>query len=361
MAREPPSVKRTWGFFMRTYVLFVVELRWKGVMKLLYIKNDSTDPRYNLALEEYVFMHLQPDEDFIMLWQNAPSVIIGKNQNTAEEINADYVEKNGIHVVRRSTGGGAVYHDLGNFNYTFITKADGSQIDFRKFTQPVIRVLNDLGVPAQFSGRNDIVIDGKKFSGNAQRVHKNRVLHHGAILYSSKLDDVNNVLNVKAEKFKSKSVKSVRSRVTNISDYLPEPMPIREFMDLLLERMFLEQDTPKKEYVLTEKDLSKIRQIMDEKYANWEWNYGYSPPFNFEKIDRFKGGTLQVRLNVVKGMIDECKIYGDFFGVKDVKHIEKRLKGVRYDLHRVRDALADIDFSEYFGKITRDEFIRCCF
>ncbi len=328
---------------------------------MLYIQNDSTDPRYNLALEEYVFKHLKFEEDFIMLWQNEPSVIVGKNQNTVEEINVDYVEQHGIHVVRRSTGGGAVYHDLGNLNYTFITKADGTGIDFRKFTQPVIRVLNSLGVPAEFNSRNDIAIRGKKFSGNAQRVYKNRVLHHGTIMFNSKLEDVHNVLKVKAEKFKSKSVKSVRSRVTNISDYLPEPITIDEFKKLLLERLFLEQDSPKREYVLTEEDQAEIRKMMEEKYANWEWNYGYSPKFNYEKTDRFDGGTLQVRLNVVKGIIEECKIYGDFFGVEDVQDVENRLKGVRYDRAAIQEALQGVDLDPYFGGITRDELLSCFF
>lgn len=331
------------------------------MLLLLYIQNDSTDPRYNLALEEYVFKHLKFEEDFIMLWQNEPSVIVGKNQNTVEEINADYVEQHGIHVVRRSTGGGAVYHDLGNLNYTFITKADGTGIDFRKFTQPVIRVLNSLGVPAEFNSRNDIAIRGKKFSGNAQRVYKNRVLHHGTIMFNSKLEDVHNVLKVKAEKFKSKSVKSVRSRVTNISDYLPEPITIDEFKKLLLERLFLEQDSPKREYVLTEEDQAEIRKMMEEKYANWEWNYGYSPKFNYEKTDRFDGGTLQVRLNVVKGIIEECKIYGDFFGVEDVRDVENRLKGVRYDRAAIQEALQGVDLEPYFGGITRDELLSCFF
>ncbi|AQS55551.1 lipoate--protein ligase [Novibacillus thermophilus] len=328
---------------------------------MLYIQNDSTDPRYNLALEEYVFKHLKFEEDFIMLWQNEPSVIVGKNQNTVEEINVDYVEQHGIHVVRRSTGGGAVYHDLGNLNYTFITKADGTGIDFRKFTQPVIRVLNSLGVPAEFNSRNDIAIRGKKFSGNAQRVYKNRVLHHGTIMFNSKLEDVHNVLKVKAEKFKSKSVKSVRSRVTNISDYLPEPITIDEFKKLLLERLFLEQDSPKREYLLTEEDQAEIRKMMEEKYANWEWNYGYSPKFNYEKTDRFDGGTLQVRLNVVKGIIEECKIYGDFFGVEDVQDVENRLKGVRYDRAAIQEALQGVDLDPYFGGITRDELLSCFF
>jgi lipoate-protein ligase A len=331
------------------------------VLLLLNIQNDSTDPRYNLALEEYVFKHLKLEEDFIMLWQNEPSVIVGKNQNTVEEINVDYVEQHGIHVVRRSTGGGAVYHDLGNLNYTFITKADGTGIDFRKFTQPVIRVLNSLGVPAEFNSRNDIAIRGKKFSGNAQRVYKNRVLHHGTIMFNSKLEDVHNVLKVKAEKFKSKSVKSVRSRVTNISDYLPEPITIDEFKKLLLERLFLEQDSPKREYVLTEEDQAEIREMMEEKYANWEWNYGYSPKFNYEKTDRFDGGTLQVRLNVVKGIIEECKIYGDFFGVEDVQDVENRLKGVRYDRAAIQEALQGVDLDPYFGGITRDELLSCFF
>src|SRR5690554_1895283 len=187
------------------------------------IINRSTDPRYNLALEEYVLKYLDTTEDIILLWQNEPSVIIGRNQNTTEEINATYIKEHNIHVVRRISGGGAVYHDFGNLNFTFVTNNLRENLNnYRKFTEPVIQALNELGVPAEFSGRNDIVVEGKKISGNAQSYHKNRMFHHGTILFNANLEMVAKVLQVSADKIASKGIKSNRSRVTNILPYLKE-------------------------------------------------------------------------------------------------------------------------------------------
>lgn len=187
---------------------------------MIYVKSNSTKPQFNLALEEYVFEHLDEYGEIFMLWQNEPSIIVGKHQNTIEEINTKYVKENNINVVRRLSGGGAVYHDLGNLNYTIISKDEGSKgFDFKTFSQPVIDVLADLGIRAEFTGRNDIVIGDQKFCGNAQYMKKGKVLHHGAILFDTELDVLGKSLKVSKDKIASKGVKSVRSRVTNIKDH----------------------------------------------------------------------------------------------------------------------------------------------
>ncbi len=326
-----------------------------------YITNRSTDPRYNLALEEYTLKHLDPKESYVILWQNEPSIIIGRNQNTVEQINPEAVKKYGIHVVRRMTGGGAVYHDLGNLNFTYVMEDEEGGINFRKFTEPVIRALRKFGVPAEFNSRNDLAIEGKKFSGNAQFVHKGKVLHHGTILFDSDLDRVQEVLKVKENKFKSKGVQSVRSRVTNISEYLEKKSTIEEFKELLLHYLFEEAGEPMEEYVLTDEDKATIQKMMDERYSKWEWNYGSSPSFDMRKSERFACGEVEVGVNVKKGRIEACKIYGDFFGSEDVAEIEKKLIGLRYDEDEIRTALQELNLKAYFGPLTEDEFMMCLF
>lgn len=330
-------------------------------MLLRSIRNESTNPFFNLALEEYVIKYLDPSEDYIILWQNCPSVIIGRNQNTVEEINQQYVKENNINVVRRLSGGGAVYHDLGNLNFTFITNKDeGQGPDFRKFTLPVIKALAKLGVKAELSGRNDLVIDGKKFSGNAQYFYQNRVLHHGTILYDSDLDVVQKVLNVKAEKIASKGIKSVRSRVTNIKEYLATDLSVLEFKELLLKTL-LEEEDEQEELILTDQDRVKIEEIMQKRYATWEWNYGQSPPFNFKKSQRFSGGNIEVRLDIRKGIIESCKIYGDFFGTKEVQDFEKLFLGVPYREEDINKIIDDAPTQQFFSNITKEELKACFF
>lgn len=324
---------------------------------MLFIDNKGiTDPRINLAIEEYALKHLDIDETYLLFYINRPSIIIGRNQNTIEEINTDYVEKNDIIVVRRLSGGGAVYHDLGNLNFSFITKDDGDSFhNFRKFTEPVIRALNKLGVKAELQGRNDIVVDGRKVSGNAQFSTGGRMFSHGTLLLNTELENVVKALKVKKEKIESKGIKSVRSRVANISEFLPEPMTIEEFRSFLLKNIF-EGEEKIPEYVLTEKDWEKIDEISRNRYQKWEWNYGKSPKFNIQHSKRFPIGSIDVRLEVDKGIIQNCKIYGDFFGVGDVADIEKRLTGVRYDREAMAEALKDVDLKHYFGNIEREEF-----
>ncbi|HHY82765.1 MAG TPA: lipoate--protein ligase [Clostridiales bacterium] len=330
---------------------------------MISIRNECKDPHFNLALEEYVFYNFDPSEEYVILWQNEPSVIIGRNQNTIEEINAKFIKENNIHVVRRMSGGGAVYHDLGNLNFTFIVNSDQDVAsNFRKFTEPVVSALDKLGVKAEFSGRNDITIDGRKFSGNAQHYSKNRLLHHGTILFDSDLTVVQEALNVKIDKLQSKGVKSVRSRVTNVAPYLKEKITVEEFKDVLLKFILNDEHYKDKEYILTEADLAAVRALMEKKYLTWEWNYGESPAFEIEKSRRFDGGNLSLKFNVEDGYLIDLKIYGDFFGKKDPADIEKLLKNQLYQDESIRRLLKSIDdFNEYFSGITIDNFIECMF
>ncbi|PGV46010.1 lipoate--protein ligase [Bacillus sp. AFS037270] len=325
---------------------------------MLFIDNKGiTDPRINLAIEEYALKNLDINETYLLFYINEPSIIIGKNQNTIEEINTDYVDRNGIHVVRRLSGGGAVYHDLGNLNFSFITKDDGESFhNFRKFTEPVVEALQKLGVNAMLSGRNDLEVEGRKISGNAQFSTKGRMFSHGTLMLNSEIENVVSALKVKKDKIESKGIKSVRSRVANISEFLTEKISIEEFRSLLLKNIFGGQDEIP-EYILTEEDWEKIHQLSKERYQNWDWNYGKSPKFNLQHSHRFPVGSVDVRLEVNKGKVENCKIYGDFFGVGEVSEIEKRLTGIRYERSEIEQALDDIETKHYFGNISKEEFI----
>ncbi|UWE04206.1 lipoate--protein ligase [Laceyella sacchari] len=326
---------------------------------MLFIDNRNiTDPRINLAIEEYALKHLDIEETYLLFYINEPSIIIGKHQNTVEEINVDYVREKGIHVVRRLSGGGAVYHDLGNLNFSFITKDDGKSFaNFRKFTEPVISALESLNIKAELSGRNDILVDGKKVSGNAQFSTRGRMFSHGTLMFNVNIEEVVKALQVKKEKIESKGIKSVRSRVANLVDYLAEPMSIQDFRQVLLTHIFAgKQPIPQVE--LTATDWAEIEKIAEQRYRNWDWNFGESPEFNVQHSKRFPIGSIDIRLDVgEKGVIRQCKIYGDFFGVGDVADIEQRLAGIRYDRDAIEKALADVDVKHYFGDITKEEFI----
>ena len=326
---------------------------------MLFIDNQGiTDPRINLAIEEFALKNLEINEDgYLLFYINEPSIIIGKNQNTIEEINTDYVEKNGIHVVRRLSGGGAVYHDLGNLNYSFITKDEGNSfMNFQKFTKPVTQALERLGVKAELKGRNDILVDGRKISGNAQFATRGRMFSHGTLLFDSEIENVVSALKVRKDKIESKGIKSIRSRVANISEFLEEKMTTEQFKKLLLRYIFDGKD-PIPEYKLTEEDWKKINEISQKRYKNWDWNYGKSPKFNVQHSHRFPVGQIEFRLDVNKGQITGCKIFGDFFGIGDVSDIEGRLTGIKYERSEIVRALENVDIQHYFGNVTKDEVI----
>lgn len=326
---------------------------------MIFVDNQGiNDPQINLAIEDYILNYLDVEsEPHFMFYINEPSIIIGRNQNTIEEINTEYVEANNIKVVRRLSGGGAVYHDLNNLNYSFITKDDGNSFrDFKKFTDPIVEALAKLGVTAQLTGRNDIEIDGKKVSGNAQFATKGRMYSHGTLMFKTDVDAVVSSLRVKKDKIESKGIKSVRSRVGNISDYIEGDMTIEELKRAILVSIMGGEENIKT-YDLTEKDWEIIRQISKERYGNWDWNYGKSPKFNMQQTHRFPVGGIDVRLQVNKGIIEDITIFGDFFGVGDVAEIENKLKGTQYDRASIERSIEGIDVSKILGGITKEEFV----
>lgn len=322
-----------------------------------YIDNENVhDPRVNLAIEEYALRHLPIDDTYLLFYVNEPCIIVGKNQNTAEEINRDYVEENNVHVVRRLSGGGAVYQDKGNLNFSFITKDDGDSFsNFKKFTQPVIDTLQKLGVDAQLSGRNDIHVGERKISGNAQYTTKGRMFSHGTLLLDSDIEQVVMALNVSDEKIRSKGIKSIRSRVANINEFLDHKMNVDELKKAILEFVFAEGDV--ETHQLTEKDWEGIRDISKDRYQNWDWNYGQNPKFDLHRSKKFDAGLIDIRMNVKGNVITDVKIFGDFFGVGEVIDVEEMLKNVRYEEKALHEALQDLDMSHYFGRISKEEFI----
>ena len=331
---------------------------------MLFVDNqENTDPRTNIALETYLVENRLTDQPLLLFYINEPSIIIGRNQNTVEEVNQRYVEEHGIHVVRRMSGGGAVYHDLGNFSYCFIQEEHGPARDFSVFTRPVIEALHQMGVAgAKLEGRNDLLIDGKKFSGNAMYIRNGRMTAHGTILYDADLDAVTAALKPRADKIESKGIKSVRSRVTNIRPYVADAyqhLNTREFRDHLLLRIFgvnNRADVP--EYTLSTDDWAQIAAIRAERFANWDWNYGRSPAFTSERYHKYPQGAVDFRFNVEQGgNIREIKIYGDFFGVGDIADVEKRLTGIPYRRDAIAAAFADIDTALYFGGIAAKDLI----
>ena len=312
---------------------------------MLLINNTNTNAYFNLAMEEYFLKNT--NEDIFLLWQNENSIIVGKNQNTLSEINYDYVKENNIKVVRRLSGGGAVFHDLGNINFTFISCNDNSFSDFKKFTMPIVEALKELNVHAEFSGRNDLLIDGQKFSGNAQYNYKNKVMHHGTLLFSSEINDLSNALKVKPSKFQGKSVKSVKSRVTNISSHLDKEMTVLEFKDYLMD-FINKRDKNSHFYELNDKDVESINKLVEEKYSTWEWNFGYSPKYSLYNELKYPGGNVEFSLDVHDGLIKDIKFFGDFFGKEDISFIENKLRNVKHNEYSIKSALEDVDINNYF-------------
>lgn len=320
-----------------------------------YIVNKSNNPAYNIALEAYAFRELLSEDEIFILWINEPAIIIGKHQNTIQEINKEYIDAHGIHVARRLSGGGAVYHDLNNLNYTIISnKSEEGAFDFKTFSQPVIETLADLGVKAEFTGRNDLEINGKKFCGNAQAYYKGRMMHHGCLLFDVDMTVLGDALKVSKDKIESKGIKSVSARVTNIIDELPEKITVNEFSDKILAKM-KETYPDMTEYVLSEDELAKIQKSADEQFGNWDWVYGKAPEYTIERNVRYPAGKINTFANVEKSIIKNIKIYGDFFGIKDVQDIEELLVGTRYENKDVLEKLKTIDTTQYFSGMTVEE------
>lgn len=308
-------------------------------MVTLCVNQPNSDPYFNLAAEEYFLKNFQ--EDFFMLWRSRPSVVVGKHQNALAEINHEFVRGNKIPVARRLSGGGTVFHDPGNVNFTFIRNVkDISEVNFKVFTIPVVSALKKLGIEAYTSGRNDLLIAGKKISGNAEHVHKNRVLHHGTLLFNSHLADLKGALKVDLSRFEDKAVQSNRSEVTNISDYLSTPVSVQEFTDFLFGE--ISPDFPESRlYQLTPEDIQAIEKLSKEKYQTWDWIFGYSPRYRFRNKLETEKGAIGIELLVEKGKLLEVSFSGAIEPEMSRK-ISEALEGCRHDYHEVKTALNEV-------------------
>lgn len=328
-----------------------------------YLETYSNDPEYNLSFEEYCFKYLPLEQDeYFFLWINQPSIIIGKNQNAYQEINATYVEERKLKVVRRITGGGAVYHDYGNLNFSFVTKTKGNEkIDFKRYYTPIIEAFHRIGVNAELSGRNDVTIEGQKCIGASQSVSNGRVLSNGCILFDVQLGELSKALNVRKEKLEAKGVKSVRARVTNVKPYLRDDISIDTFKKELLKIIFELAGEVPTQYVLTDNDKEGIDKIYKERFSKREWNYGASISAEYSKYQRFAIGSIETLFNVKDGKLSNLKIMGDFFGTKDVAEIEKLLTNVPYSKEEIAKKLNGVDLSAYFGALEINELIELLF
>lgn len=324
---------------------------------MFYLETNSQNPFYNLAFEEYVLQH-RTKGDYLMLWQNDNTIVVGQNQNTEGEINRAFVEAHKINVVRRMTGGGAVYHDLGNLNYSFITGVeDAERLTMERFTKPIVAALQGLGLQAEASGRNDILVDGRKVSGTAQRLAGGRILYHGTLLFDSDPSLVEGALQVDPAKFRSKSAKSVRSRIGNIRAALKTDMTLPEFW-AYLKTTLASEITPA---ALTAEELAGVEELKRAKYDTWEWNFGRSPKYDRVNKAWFDGGGLEVRMAVEKGRITGTAFYGDFLALSPLDGLTDALTGCPFRREAVEEVLDQFPLPELFGGIRKEEILDTMF
>lgn len=322
---------------------------------MLFIVSPNRHAPFNIASEEHILNTYS--QDVFLLYINSPSIIVGKHQNTLSEINADYVKEHGIPVVRRLTGGGTVFHDLGNLNFSFIVRDDSQAANtFEKYTRPVLDVLNDLGVDAVLEGRNDLTIQGMKFSGNARACIRGKIIQHGTILFSSRITDLSLALKANPLKFQDKAVKSVRARVTNVSEHLPQPISMEEFIALIHTKV-RELYPDASDYTFTSTDMDAINALVDGKYGTWEWNYGSSPAYSQHRAIRARGGTIEAFVDVKHGYLTGIKFYGDYFSALDTEELEAMLVDTKHTEADLLKALQKADLTGYFGDVEATEIL----
>jgi lipoate-protein ligase A len=338
-----------------------VDHQQSGLVKILRflamqcIISPYTNPYFNLASEEYLLKCF--GEDVFLLYRNRPSIVVGKHQNTLAEINLPFVQENEILVARRISGGGTVFHDLGNLNFAFFTSGrEGELVNYRKATQPVIEAMKEMGLEVSLGKRNELLLKKLKISGTASHVFKQRVLHHGTLLFSSEIRDLSKALKVGRDEFTDRAVRSVRSRVTNIREHLEKDMDIELFQQKMHDYI-LRTGKDARPYEYNSTDLKEIKVLRDKKFSTWEWNFGYSPKYQFCKSISFNAGRVEIYINVEKGIIRELKILGEFTSVKDIKKLEQILTGSIHDPETLRIRLSGIKLADSIAGLDNEELL----
>lgn len=321
---------------------------------MIYIETGSDDVYYNFGLEYYFTVERILDDTVFLFWRTSPTLMVGKYQNVLEEINKPYADEHGIKLVRRMSGGGTIYTDPGGWQFTFIQHENADEIHFSRYITPVIDALAEIGIKAEFNGRNDLVIDGRKFSGNAQYRLGGNIVHHGSLLFDTNIEQMVASTTVDKYKILSKSIKSVRDRVTNISEHLTSPMSADEFKEIMVRHI---GGPDMKTYELTFEDKTRISELAAEKFGNWEAIFGADPKFNIERENRFAGGKISFKIDVKKGRIADIAVYGDFFAAMESSAIKDALTGCKYEKGAVRDALIKAHLESAIYRITLDEIV----
>ncbi len=321
---------------------------------MIYIETGSSDAYFNFALEYYFTAVKQMNEPVFLFWRTQPTLMVGKYQNTLEEIDQSYAESHNIQVVRRLSGGGTIYTDLGGWQFTFIEYDAGDEIHFQEFISPVIDALRALDIPAEFNGRNDLLIAGRKFSGNAQYKLAGNTVHHGSILFDTDIEQMVRSTTVDDYKIISKSIKSVRDRVTNISEHLSKPMSVEVFKQHMISYIMHGSD---RRYELTDEDRREIEKIADEQFRPWECRYGANPKFSITKTGRFAGGKIEFRLDVRRGVITAAHISGDFFGTAQADNLSSILVGCRFQREDIQNVLLSNQMDEAIYGITITDMV----
>jgi lipoate-protein ligase A len=322
---------------------------------MLCIISPYSSPYFNLASEEYLLKCFQ--EDVFLLYRNIPSIVVGKHQNTLAEINLPFVQEKEILVARRISGGGTVFHDLGNLNFAFFTSGkEGELVDYKRATLPIIEALKEMGLEVRLGKRNELLLEGLKISGTASHVFKQRVLHHGTLLFSSEMGSMSAALKTVQDRFTDRAVRSVRSRVTNIREHLTEQMDVELFQEKILNHM-LRTNKDARPYQFNANDIKEITALHDSKFSAWEWNFGYSPKYQFCRSISFNAGHLDIHMNVEKGIIKELKIVGDFTSLKDITLLEQMLIGSIHDPETIRIRLSKINLSDYISGLENEELL----
>ncbi len=314
---------------------------------MIEVLNDNLNPYFNIACEEYILKNFS--QDCFMLWQNAPSIIVGKHQNTLAEINQNFVTKNNLPVVRRISGGGTVYHDLGNLNFTFITTAKAERIvNFQYFTKPIIELLADLGINATLNPRNNIFIEDKKITGTAAHIFKNKVIHHGTLLFSTSIKEIEKAVDNNPITYHDKAIKSVKNTVTNIFNHLENKISINIFRELLRNKLTISFEITET-HTLTGNDIANINNLVNAKYKTWDWNYGYSPAYHFSKSTT--DNMLEVNIDVKKGLIENVVFSGQLATNENIQNLGKTLIGIKHNKESIENILINSGFSSPYLSI----------